>query len=568
MRYHALAADYDGTLASDDRISDEVAHGLERLRASGRRIILITGRRLHDLLAVCSCIRLFDLVVAENGGLLYDPASGEETRLGPPPLKWLVRGLEARGVAPLEIGQVVVGTNAAHRSTVQDLIWELGLEAQVIANRGAVMILPAGVNKESGLRHALRRLELTRHEVVGIGDAENDYSFLSLCECAVCVANAVPALKDAFANITRAQNGAGVVELIEELIDDDLLGLEQSLQQHCVPIGVMSDGTPVQLAPYGHNLLVAGPSGCGKSTFTTGIIERLIEKEYQVCIIDPEGDYGTLPEVVALGNHLRAPSVTEALAILEDPKINLSINLLGIPLEDRPEFIAQLLPNIQAMRSRTGRPHWIVLDEAHHMLPHTWGHAGSALPREIGELILVTVHPGHVAPAVLAPIGIVVAVGATPQETLQQFGRAAGKILEWPERLTYQPDRVVAWFVHDRPPFSMRPIAGHVERIRHQRKYAEGDLRWHSFYFRGPSQKLNLKAQNLAIFCQIAEGVDEATWMFHLRRGDYSSWFREAVRDDILAHEAAMIEQGLHASPHQTRHMLLQLVRSRYTLPE
>jgi hydroxymethylpyrimidine pyrophosphatase-like HAD family hydrolase len=568
MRYHALAADYDGTLASHDQISDDVAHGLERLRASGRRIILITGRRLDDLLAVCSCIRLFDLVVAENGGLLYDPASGEETRLGPPPPKWLVRGLEARGVTPLEIGQVVVGTNAAHRSTVQDLIWELGLEAQVIANRGAVMILPAGVNKESGLRHALRRLELTRHEVVGIGDAENDHSFLSLCECAVCVANAVPALKDAFTNVTRAENGAGVVELIEELIDDDLLGLEHSLQQHCVPLGVMSDGTPVQLAPYGLNLLVAGPSGCGKSTFTTGIIERLIEKEYQVCIIDPEGDYGTLPEVVALGNHLRAPSVTEALAILEDPKINLSINLLGIPLEDRPEFIAQLLPNIQAMRSRTGRPHWIVLDEAHHMLPHTWGHAGSALPREIGELILVTVHPGHIAPAVLSPIGIVIAIGETPQETLQGFGRAAGKTLDWPERLTYQPDRVVAWFVHDRPPFSMRPVAGHVERIRHQRKYAEGDLRWHSFYFRGPGQKLNLKAQNLAIFCQIAEGVDEATWMFHLRRGDYSNWFREAVRDDSLAHEAERIERGLDASPHEARQMLLQLVRSRYTLPE
>jgi hypothetical protein len=100
------------------------------------------------------------------------------------------------------------------------------------------------------------------------------------------------------------------------------------------------------------------------------------------------------------------------------------------------------------------------------------------------------------------------------------------------------------------------------------RKYAEGDLRWHSFYFRGPSSKHNLKAQNLAIFCQIAEGIDEATWMFHLRRGDYSRWFRDAVRDDVLANEAKRIEQRTDTSSYQTRQMLVELVRSRYTLPK
>jgi hydroxymethylpyrimidine pyrophosphatase-like HAD family hydrolase len=568
MRYHALVADYDGTLASNDRISDETARGLERLRASGRRNILLTGRRLDDLLAVCSCARLFDVVVAENGGIVYDPATREETRLAPPPSKWLLRGLQARGVTPLEIGQVVVGTGAAHRSMVQDLIWELGLEAQVIANRGAVMVLPASINKATGLRHALRKLGLTRHEVVGIGDAENDHSFLQLCECAVCVANALPSLKETVAHVTRAQNGEGVIELIEQLIRDDLRDLEHSLRQHFIALGVMSDNLPVQLAPYGDSLLVAGPSGCGKSTFTAGIVERLLEKEYQVCIIDPEGDYGTLREVIALGNHLRAPGISEALAILEDPTINLSINLLGIPLEDRPQFITQLLPNIQAMRSRVGRPHWIILDEAHHMLPHTWSLAGSALPQTIGEIIVVTVHPEHIAPAVLAPIGIVIAIGNSPQETLRGFSQAAGKTLSWPEDVMYQADRVVAWFVNDCPPFSMRPIPGRAERIRHHRKYAEGDLRWHSFYFRGPGSKHNLKAQNLAIFCQIAEGIDEATWMFHLHRGDYSRWFRDAVRDDVLANEAKRIEQRTDTSPYQTRQMLVELVRSRYTLPE
>jgi len=344
MRYLALVTDYDGTLSSDDRLSEPVVHALERLRVSGRRAILVTGRQLDDLLAVCSCAQLFDLIVAENGAIVYDPASREETRLVNPPSKLLVQTLLARGVAPLEIGQVLVATHAPHRATVQDVIWELGLEAQVIGNRGAVMVLPAGINKGTGLGYALRKLGLSRHEVAGIGDAENDHSFLERCECAVAVANAAPSIKRIAAFVTAAESGDGVIELIDELISNDLRRLQGSLPQHSILLGKRADGSAVQLSPYGHNLLVAGPSGCGKSTLAAGIIERLIEKDYQICIVDPEGDYGTLRDVVALGNPWRAPNVSEVLSILEDPEINLSVNLLGIPLDARPDFFAQLLP--------------------------------------------------------------------------------------------------------------------------------------------------------------------------------------------------------------------------------
>lgn len=266
----------------------------------------------------------------------------------------MIQGLQARGVDPLEIGQVLVATHAPLRAAVQDVIWELGLEAQVIGNCGAVMVLPAGVNKATGLEYALRELSLSRHEVVGIGDAENDHSFLQHCECAVAVANAAKSIKQIAAFVTVAENGNGVIELIDELIANDLRRLAGTLPKHLILLGKRTDGTAVRLPPYGHNLLVAGSSGCGKSTLTAGIIERLIKKDYQVCIVDPEGDYGTLRDVVALGNQWRVPSVHEVLSILEDPKINLSVNLLGIPLDDRPDFFAQLAPNLQAMRPTPG----------------------------------------------------------------------------------------------------------------------------------------------------------------------------------------------------------------------
>ena len=126
------------------------------------------------------------------------------------------------------------------------------------------------------------------------------------------------------------------------------------------------------------NILIAGPSGSGKSTVAAGIVERLIEQDYQVCVIDPEGDYGPSEGVITLGDRDHAVGINKVLSILEDPKINLNVNLLGIPLADRPAFFGQFFPSLRILRTRTGRPHWVILDEAHHLLSVEWGHLSEA----------------------------------------------------------------------------------------------------------------------------------------------------------------------------------------------
>jgi HAD superfamily hydrolase (TIGR01484 family) len=568
MRYLALAVDFDGTAAIDDRLSDSAAAAFERLRVSGRRVVLVTGRRVSDLLRVCPSLDSFDLIVAENGAVLYDPRRREEIPLAAPLPDAFAERLRERGVAPLELGSVIVATQEPHGAVMLDVIRELGLEVQVVFNRSAIMALPPGVNKGSGLQFALRKLGLSPHEAVAIGDAENDHSLLDCCECGVAVANAVDPLKKRAAFVTRGANGEGVAELIDELVANDLRRMEGRIEKHLLLVGKRGDGTAVRIPPYGRNILVAGPSGSGKSTLTAGLIERLIDKAYQVCIIDPEGDYSTLQGVVCLGNPQRAPSVGEVVSSLEDPATNLAVNLLGVRLEDRPLFFSQLIAGLQALRARTGRPHWIVLDEAHHMLPESWGHVASVLPAKLGEAILVTVHPDHVAPAVLAPIDLVLAVGEEPERTMKRFADAIAQPLTWPPTLSYEPGKVIAWSVGDELPFPVEPQPCRAERIRHHRKYAEGNLRYHSFYFRGPQGRLNLRAQNLWMFCQIAEGLDEQTWMFHLRRRDYSRWFRKAIRDEYLAQQAERIELRGDLTWQQSRHLIRELIAARYTLPE
>jgi hydroxymethylpyrimidine pyrophosphatase-like HAD family hydrolase len=222
MYFRALATDYDGTIAHDGVLDDDTCAAIERLKASGRDIIMVTGRELDELIEVCPRLNLFDLVVAENGALLYDPATKEEVLLAEPPSAELVARLQAAKVPGLSVGRSIIATWEPYETVVLEAIRELGLELQIIFNKGAVMVLPSNVNKATGLKAALTRLDLSAKNVVGVGDAENDHAFIKTCGCAVAVANAIPALIKEVDIVTEAPRGAGVTELIDRIIATDL----------------------------------------------------------------------------------------------------------------------------------------------------------------------------------------------------------------------------------------------------------------------------------------------------------------------------------------------------------
>jgi HAD superfamily hydrolase (TIGR01484 family) len=571
MRFHILACDYDGTLAHDGHVDDATLAALERLLATGRKLLLVTGRELEDLLNVFPAIHFFSRVVVENGALLYHPENRKIEELAPSPPPAFVEALHRRRV-PISVGRSIVATGHPHETTVLEVIRDLGLEMQVIFNKGSVMVLPAGVNKASGLAHALREMDFTEHEVVGVGDAENDHAFLAVCECAVAVANALPSLRERADLVTRGARGAGVAELIDRLIDTDLADVE-SLARHDLLIGHRvvknGQGEEVRIPPHGLNVLIAGPSGSGKSTAATSFLERLSSQRYRYCIIDPEGDYSELEGAAVLGNQQRGPGVDEVLKVIATAEANTVINLVGMPLNDRPPFFLSLLPRLMELRARTGRPHWLVIDEAHHLLPADWAPGPVVLPQALKRTLFITVHPDLVARSALDTVDQVVAVGRAPGETIQQFCT----VLEEPAPDLKEPDleagEVLLWSRQKHtPPVRVRIIPSQSERRRHTRKYTEGELPpERSFYFRGPQGKLNLRAQNLILFLQLAEGIDDETWVYHLQKGDYSTWFRDKIKDPELADEAAQVEQEKGLSPQESRERIRALIEKRYTLP-
>jgi hypothetical protein len=478
MRYVAFATDYDGTLAEEGRVDPQTAEALERLRASGRKLIMVTGRELDDLFRVFPRTgELFDVVVAENGALLFETARRTTRLLAEPPPPELRARLEARGVAPLSTGQSILATREPHEVDVLEEIRALGLELQVIFNKGAVMVLPSGVNKGTGLQAALDLLGLSPHNAVAAGDGENDHALLATAECGVAMADAVPMLRERADLVTRGGAGAGVRELIDALLADDLWTRTQALPRHEILLGQGSGGRPVGLSPAGHTLLFAGPSGSGKSTAAKGFAERLMAARYQCCILDPEGDYQTFGRAVTLGDARRAPTLTEVLRALSLPGEQVVVNLLAVPLADRPAFFDALLPRLVELRARTGRPHWIVIDETHHLLPASWKPAAETLPRHMpwGGLALITLVPHELARPLLERVDVVVTVGDEPQATIGDFCATLGLAappaqgpLERGEVLLWRRSSGVLERVHVEPPED--------DHHRHVRKYAEGQL--------------------------------------------------------------------------------------------
>src|SRR5260370_20717154 len=268
------------------------------------------------------------------------------------------------------------------------------------------MVLPAGVNKATGLIVALEEMGLSPHNTVGIGDAENDHAFLGLCECSAAVANALPVVKEEVDIVTRGERGAGVTELIDELQATDLRACDQTLARHHLLLGTRDNGAEMRISPYGMNLLIAGTSGSGKSTGATGLLERRGEQKYQFCVIDPEGDYENFAGATTLGNAERSPTIDEVLQLMKNPQTSVVANLVGLPIVDRPSFLLTLLPRLEEMRARTGRPHCLLLDETHHLLPASWQPGALVLPHGFSGMIGITVHPKMIAPVALASLKI------------------------------------------------------------------------------------------------------------------------------------------------------------------
>jgi hydroxymethylpyrimidine pyrophosphatase-like HAD family hydrolase len=571
MIVHVLACDYDGTVADEGVLSAETAAILARVRESGRKVFLVTGRMLDDLKSVCPDVdRIFDVVVAENGALLYLPERREIRRLGDAPEVALIEALQRRGV-PFDVGTAILATTAAYSDAALAAIRETGVERTLVFNKGALMLLPGGVTKGTGLTAALDLTQLSPRNLAGVGDAENDHAFLSMCECACAVADAVPALQERADVVSQASGAGGAREFAEQHVLRDLVDLLPRLTRH--EIGDDLAGGPVGLRAHGTHMLVVGPSASGKTSLTAALLEQLLDAGRSVCLLDPEGDYHTMSDVqhvLVMGgkNENALPTPDELTQLLGRPGQSLVLDLSAQSRAEKVTYATKVLATANAMRGTRGLPHWLVIDEAHHIFPADGSTGVDLLPHGTESFCLITLGVEELPREILDRVDTVAStdLDAFRKATDSVFGRYVHGLRLPTGAPLERGEAAIAWRDHEQPAVRIRVRRRRIEHRRHVRKYTEGELPAdRSFFFRGPQLALNLRAANLVRFCELAEGVDEATWDHHLRQGDYSQWLRDMIKDPELADEVREIEQRSLA-PAESRRRVIEAIRRKYTV--
>ena len=559
MHFLALAVDFDGTIAENGSVPPEVCASLTTLKNSGRKLLLITGRELQALKHHFPHLELFDMVVAENGALLYDPLTDTEELIADPASTELVSRLRDHGVAPLSIGRSVIATWHPFENTVSNSIRELGLELQMTFNKDAIMVLPSCVNKASGLSAALRRLGICELNVVGVGDAENDHSFLSICGCAAAVSNAIESIKSSADLCLSQDHGRGVCELVGLLLEKDarLVPVERT----GIQLGRTTNAREVWLPPESV-MLVVGNSGSGKSSYITWLTERMVEAHQGFCIIDPEGDYLTLDDAVTVGGLTAPPTTEESVHHLLQAQLNVVVSALALDLAARVQLFGELLPFIQHLRSASGRPYWLIVDEAHYMLPH----CADWPPGFLGNIGAIIVAPDfdQVCPALLEGVDVLVTLGSTARELAEQFAKRMQRSSpEFPERLPGLEHACIWKLREGDEVFLLDQVQPNQKHHRHSGKYVAGDVgAWHSFHF----PTLGQSASNLTEFLSSSSQLTDLTLREHMDAGDFSNWFRKVIRDDVLANKTHLIETDRTLAPKNALEQITRLVQSRYHL--
>jgi hydroxymethylpyrimidine pyrophosphatase-like HAD family hydrolase len=400
MRYVALAVGFDGTLARDGVCDERCIEALRALAATGRKLILVTGRELRELLEIFPEVRIFDYVVAENGAVMHRPATRESEILAQAPPEILLQELRRRHVTPLSVGSSIVRTVQANEAEVSAALRKLQLDFQLVTNPGALMMLPAGVNKASGVWAALRELGVSRHNLVAIGDGQNDLALFEFAEHAVAVQNADTLVKRVANRTTQGSYCEGFLELARDLIATDLAG---AAPRHKVVIGVRDNGKAVEVTPCHDSLLVHGPDGSGKTALCNRLLEQFLVSSYQCCIIDAQVNALQLPaEVEVFGDAHEVPRLTDILTALDQPTASVAVNLAALAVETRPVFTDALLVQLQALHDRLGRPHVVLIRQAHSFLADGVT-ASSARLSEV-TMIYATAEPEQLPARVLAGV--------------------------------------------------------------------------------------------------------------------------------------------------------------------
>jgi hydroxymethylpyrimidine pyrophosphatase-like HAD family hydrolase/ribosomal protein L39E len=545
--FRVVAVDFDGTLTSGGQVSSEAVDAIDQARRNGLVVVLVTGRIGAELEAEFPQIAdHVDALVLEDGAVTV--IDGRTYALSAPVDSALDDALADRGV-PYRRGEVLLAVDSEHAATLAEVIGESGLDCQIVRNRAALMVLPAGVTKGTGLGAVLTEMNLSPHNTVAVGDAENDLSLFGMAEIGVAVANAVPSVRRRADLVLEEQDGAGVAGL---LTGPYLSGARRWCPpRRWVEIGTFDDGTPTQVPGSQARILVTGAAGSGKSYLIGLMAERWIQAGYCVLVIDPEGDHvelRALNQVQVVDGRHHLPEPTELVDTMLGPHTSIVVDLSGLAEPNKVDYLHRLRLAAEAHREQRGVPHWVIYDEAHLLGTHE-----KARWTRRGGYVLSSFAPALLPATEIDSSDVVLEL--TGADTA---GGIAAQTVRWATaRFGSGPSR--RFTIADR----------RTAHVRHRHKYADVSLpRERRFYFRATDGQPIAPAATMHDFRTAVEHLDPQALQYHLERGDFSRWLNNTIADKELAAQVAVWEDQLlahrAADLERIRHQLVRAVGERY----
>ncbi|WP_370599211.1 HAD hydrolase family protein [Mycolicibacterium sp. yt] len=499
---------------------------IKQVQQDGLRAVLVTGRIGAELEAEFPDLAgVFDAVILENGAMCV--VEGDRTALAPPVDTTLDDALAARGI-PYRRGEVLLASDSEHAVAIAEAIAELGLDCQIVHNRAALMVLPAGVTKGTGLEALLATMKLSPHNALAVGDAENDLALFAVAEIGVAVANAIPSVQRHADLVLEKSNGAGVVELLT----GPILSLTR---RWCPPrrwigIGAFDDGTPAQVPGSQARIMVTGPAGSGKSYLVGLMAERWIEAGYSVIVLDPEGDHLELQHLNQVQTVVVRDPLPEPAEMLETlhPRASLVVDLSALDKAQKIDYLQRMRLAAEVHREISGFPHWVVYDEAHLLGPDE-----QAPWTRRGGYVLSSFTPAAFPASEIYSAEVVLELpspdGSEPPLISPPARRATVRVGSDPARPFIIADRRTA-------------------HVRHRHKYADVSLPKHRrFYFRTTDGHPAPVAGTMHEFHTAISHLDPQALEYHLQRGDLSRWLRDIIADKNLADQVAAWEDELQA---------------------
>lgn len=575
MRLRVIATDYDGTVATDGVLHPDVRDAIQSARQRGVLVVLVTGRILSELRDVTGGVEFVDGVVAENGAVI-SLAGGHTMQLGQPPPISLLTALTERGI-DFKVGRCVVEMDASFANVAMSLIREQELPLAITFNRQRMMLLPASISKSSGLRELLGALGLSRHNALGIGDAENDHELLRCCEYAVAVEWGSARLKQAADEVIPGEGPEAVGAYIAQISQRLRLPLDHS-GHHKVVLEALEGQPPLEMVIRGRNILIAGDTQSGKSWLAGLLMEQMIFQGYTVYVFDPEGDYsslGSLPNTVVLGGGRMLPESDDLLMFLHQG-LSVVLDLSHLCHQSKTDYIQHHLPLVAKYRRQRGYPHRILLDECHYFL--NGEDSATLLDLDLRAYTLVTWRPSELGASVSESVDIVAVTRLAEKGEVDAIARLSGDGIDpaqWYEPLanlsvveavllppTAEANQTLRRF---------RVAPRLTQHVRHCTKYLDTPVAADkAFVFSDHGVPIGRTSATLS---ELTDGITDSPGHVvegHLHRHDFSRWIGHVFGDYELAGLIRNLESKYKSVASTTgfRPELGKVIRDRYEADE